>query len=94
MQLEQYNSYSNFRTRSKEKSDASTRLLNQILNEAQSLNGGNLVVACTNCPNQIDSALIRRFKQCLKIPLPDETCRRKILEDLIKGNVFDPLTFF
>ena len=80
-----YNNLPPFRSRSKDKSEASGRLLGQILNEAQNLSSGTLVVACTNCPHHLDAALVRRFKQLVKIPLPDRDCRKKILENLLSG---------
>ena len=74
-----------FRSRSAEKSEPSSRLLSQILEELQDLPNGVLVVACSNIPSVLDAALMRRFKQWFQIPLPDVQCREKILDSLFKG---------
>jgi SpoVK/Ycf46/Vps4 family AAA+-type ATPase len=43
-----------------------------------------LVLACTNCPWDVDSAVLRRFPRRLFVPLPDEAARRGLLSSLLK----------
>jgi SpoVK/Ycf46/Vps4 family AAA+-type ATPase len=43
-----------------------------------------LVLACTNCPWDLDSAVLRRFPRRIYVPLPDEAGRRGLLSTLLK----------
>jgi SpoVK/Ycf46/Vps4 family AAA+-type ATPase len=43
-----------------------------------------LVLACTNCPWDLDSAVLRRFPRRIYVPLPDEAARRGLLSSLLK----------
>jgi ATP-dependent 26S proteasome regulatory subunit len=43
-----------------------------------------LVIACTNCPWDIDSAVLRRFPRRIYIPLPDTKTRSSLLKKLLQ----------
>jgi SpoVK/Ycf46/Vps4 family AAA+-type ATPase len=42
------------------------------------------VIACTNCPWDIDGAILRRFPKRVFVPLPDEAAREALLKALLK----------
>jgi SpoVK/Ycf46/Vps4 family AAA+-type ATPase len=55
-------------------------------NERPAITGsGVLVLAATNIPTALDSALLRpgRFEKCIYVPPPDASARRQILETLL-----------
>ncbi len=60
------------------------RVVNQLLTSLDGIesNAGIIVLAATNRPDQVDTALIRagRFDQRLAIPIPDREERREIFE--------------
>lgn len=43
-----------------------------------------LILACTNCPWDIDSAVLRRFPRRLFVPLPDTDARMGLLKNLLQ----------
>ena len=43
-----------------------------------------LVIAATNCPWDIDSAVLRRFPRRIYVPLPDQTTRIALLQNLLE----------
>ena len=43
-----------------------------------------LVLACTNCPWDIDSAVLRRFPRRIYVPLPDEEARKGLIKSLLR----------
>ena len=43
-----------------------------------------LVISCTNCPWDVDSAVLRRFPRRIYIPLPDKETRKALLKNLLK----------
>ncbi|MGK3736453.1 MAG: SpoVK/Ycf46/Vps4 family AAA+-type ATPase [Bacillariaceae sp.] len=48
-------------------------------------NGKNLlVIAATNCPWDIDSAVLRRFPRRIYVPLPESTTRKALLKKLLE----------
>lgn len=46
-----------------------------------------LLLACTNCPWDIDSAIIRRFPRRIYIPLPDSESRKSLLNNILKKQI-------
>lgn len=44
-----------------------------------------LLISCTNCPWDIDSAVMRRFPRRIYIPLPDRRARTQLLHRLLKA---------
>jgi SpoVK/Ycf46/Vps4 family AAA+-type ATPase len=42
-----------------------------------------LVLACTNCPWDVDSAVLRRFPRRIYVPLPDAAARTGMLQHLL-----------
>ena len=73
------------RSRSKDKSEVSGRVLTQLTTEIENLEDGNLVVSTTNFPMMLDGALRRRFSKKFKVPLPDEQRRLEMLKLFLKG---------
>ena len=43
-----------------------------------------LLIACTNCPWDVDSAILRRFSRRIFVPLPDKEARKALLKGLLK----------
>jgi fidgetin-like protein 1 len=43
-----------------------------------------LLIACTNCPWDVDSAVLRRFPRRIYVPLPDSDARRALIEYLLR----------
>lgn len=43
-----------------------------------------LLIACTNCPWDVDSAVMRRFPRRIYVPLPDIEARRALLAYLLQ----------
>ena len=65
--------------------NVSERVLSQLLQEMDGLQGGScelIVLAATNRPDCLDSALLRpgRFDRLLFLPPPDQSARRAIFE--------------
>ncbi|KAL7576873.1 hypothetical protein ACA910_006639 [Epithemia clementina (nom. ined.)] len=76
--------------------EASRRLKTEFMIQMEGLakrsdhdddNSGNhnvLVLACTNCPWDLDPAVLRRFPRRLYVPLPDVEARRALLQHLLE----------
>jgi SpoVK/Ycf46/Vps4 family AAA+-type ATPase len=72
--------------------EASRRLKTEFMVQMDGIiKGGNsdndqhvLVLGCTNCPWDVDSAVLRRFPRRLLVPLPDSEARRGLLDHLLK----------
>lgn len=89
--------------RGSESDAVSTRVLTQLLTEMDGVEAiapsetGNdhlLVIAATNRPDQLDSALLRpgRFDRIVEIPLPDEVTRNAITKVHTRKLPLAPLT--
>lgn len=48
--------------------------------------GNVLVLGCTNCPWDLDDAILRRFVRRIYVPLPDAEARREILKTMLLQN--------
>lgn len=52
--------------------------------------GKTLLIGCTNCPWDVDDAVMRRFQRRIYVPLPDKAARRTLWQNLMdksKGSV-------
>merc|ERR1712139_94320 len=64
-------------------SDSTRRIKNEILVQMSGVGVDNkklLVLAATNIPWEIDSAMRRRFEKRIYIPLPDEAAMRHLFK--------------
>ena len=72
--------------------EASRRLKTEFMIQMEGLakrsdedNDSNvLVLACTNCPWDLDPAVLRRFPRRLYVPLPDQEARQAMLQHLLE----------
>lgn len=67
--------------------EASRRLKTEFMVQMEGITSGAnhvLVLACTNCPWDIDSAVLRRFPRRIFVPLPDAAARNALLRNLLK----------
>jgi len=77
-------------SRSDQEHEASRRFKTEFMVQMDGVVGnedsrGNLlVVGCTNCPWNVDDAILRRFPRRLFIPLPDIEARKVLLESLLQ----------
>lgn len=53
-------------------------------NESSSTGHHVLLIGCTNCPWDIDPAVLRRFPRRIFVPLPDSDARRGLIQYLLK----------
>ncbi|GBE59925.1 vacuolar sorting-associated VPS4 [Babesia ovata] len=75
-------------TRSEGDNESGRRVKTEFLVQMQGVSeGGNgvLVLAATNLPWSLDSAIIRRFDRRIYIPLPDMRARRTLVELGMRG---------
>jgi len=68
--------------------EASRRLKTEVMVQMDGIKNDNerkpvLVLACTNCPWDIDAAVIRRFPRRIFVPLPDSDARRGLWTKLL-----------
>lgn len=68
--------------------EASRRLKTEVMVQMEGIaktgDANVLVLACTNCPWDIDPAVLRRFPRRIYVPLPDSEARRGLLEHLLE----------
>ena len=76
-------------SRSDNEHEASRRFKTEFMVQMDGISSQNkdsdllLVVGCTNCPWDIDDAILRRFPRRIPIPLPDEVARKALLQHLL-----------
>ena len=68
--------------------EASRRLKTEFMVQIDGISPANdrgsvLLVACTNCPWDVDSAVLRRFSRRIFVPLPDKEARKALLKGLL-----------
>lgn len=66
--------------------EASRRLKTEIMQRMDGINPQSsrvLVIACTNCPWDVDSAILRRFSRRIFVPLPDKDARKALVQNLL-----------
>ncbi|GAB4861873.1 hypothetical protein Ancab_037128 [Ancistrocladus abbreviatus] len=72
--------------------DASRRLKSEFLVQFDGVTSNPddlvIVIGATNKPQELDDAVLRRLVKRIYIPLPDETVRRLILKQKLKGQAF------
>eukprot|EP00761_Pharyngomonas_kirbyi_P010322 gb/GECH01010342.1/.p1 GENE.gb/GECH01010342.1/~~gb/GECH01010342.1/.p1 ORF type:complete len:337 (+),score=113.43 gb/GECH01010342.1/:1-1011(+) len=69
-------------SRSEGENESARRIKTEILVQLQGITGSSkdvLVLAATNLPWELDSAIRRRFEKRIYIPLPNQDARRKII---------------
>jgi SpoVK/Ycf46/Vps4 family AAA+-type ATPase len=67
--------------------EASRRLKTEFMVQMEGITSDEnrvLVLACTNCPWDMDSAVLRRFPRRIFVPLPDAAARRALIQHLLK----------
>ena len=73
--------------------EASRRFKTEFMVQVDGVASGNsdddvqhrvLVIGCTNCPWDIDDAVMRRFQRRIYIPLPDAEARKALLRNMLK----------
>lgn len=68
------------------KTEFMTQMDGLVHGSASSVDGKHLLlIACTNCPWDIDPAVMRRFPRRLYIPLPDTKARKVLLTKLLES---------
>ena len=71
--------------------EASRRFKTEFMTQMDGIVKGNnengkhlLVISCTNCPWDIDSAVLRRFPRRIYVPLPDKVTRKQLVKMLLE----------
>jgi len=66
--------------------EASRRLKTEFMVQMEGIGSSEnrvLVLACTNCPWDVDSAVLRRFPRRIFVPLPDAAARDALLKNIL-----------
>ena len=66
--------------------EASRRLKTEFMVQMDGMTSGPgnvLLIACTNCPWDVDSAVMRRFPRRIFVPLPDKEARQALVDILL-----------
>jgi SpoVK/Ycf46/Vps4 family AAA+-type ATPase len=74
--------------RKSEEHEASRRLKTEFMIQLdgikqQQKDAHVIVIGCTNCPFDVDEAVIRRFPKMIYVPLPDIKTRRALIKKLL-----------
>ncbi|KAL9271991.1 Spastin-like protein [Drosera capensis] len=79
-------------TRMANEHDASRRLKSEFLVQFDGVSSNPddlvIVIGATNKPQELDDAVLRRLVKRIYIPLPDESVRRLVLKQKLKGQAF------
>ncbi|XP_068651085.1 uncharacterized protein [Aristolochia californica] len=79
-------------TRLANENDASRRLKSEFLIQfdgvTSNANDLVIVIGATNKPQELDDAVLRRLVKRIYVPLPDESVRRLLLKNKLKGQAF------
>ncbi|KAG9445150.1 hypothetical protein H6P81_016490 [Aristolochia fimbriata] len=79
-------------TRLNNENDASRRLKSEFLIQFDGVTSNAddlvIVIGATNKPQELDDAVLRRLVKRIYVPLPDETVRRLLLKNKLKGQAF------
>ncbi|KAI3918113.1 hypothetical protein MKX01_041433 [Papaver californicum] len=79
-------------TRLANENDASRRLKSEFLIQFDGVTSNSddlvIVIGATNKPQELDDAVLRRLVKRIYVPLPDESVRRMLLKNKLKGQAF------
>lgn len=65
------------------------RVLNSFLVNIENDQSNSVIIAATNLPKSLDSALFRRFDEIIQFPLPGEKEIRQTIENRLSGFILD-----
>ncbi|KAI3852531.1 hypothetical protein MKX03_033280 [Papaver bracteatum] len=79
-------------TRLANENDASRRLKSEFLIQFDGVTSNSndlvIVIGATNKPQELDDAVLRRLVKRINVPLPDESVRRTLFKNKLKGPAF------
>ncbi|MCL7035952.1 hypothetical protein MKW94_010900, partial [Papaver nudicaule] len=79
-------------TRLANENDASRRLKSEFLIQFDGVTSNSddlvIVIGATNKPQELDDAVLRRLVKRIYVPLPDESVRRMLFKNKLKGQAF------
>lgn len=77
-------------TRKSDEHEASRRFKTEFMIRVDGVvkekSGKLLVLGCTNCPWDLDEAVLRRFQRRIYVPLPDPQARKVLIQNLLCKN--------